>query len=146
MRALHYSLAMLLMGVVVGCGPSQRSKPPLTPDGSLIYTSDDIALMQVSTAWDVVARSGEMNMSVSTDGHTATIRNRRGHSSILFPEADMPLLIVDGVRIDNAIMLRHIAAPIIQELSITDGMHSTIKEGTGSSGGVIAIVTKSGGE
>lgn len=145
MRALHSSLAMLLMGAAVGCGPSQHVRMPLTPDGSLVFTSDDIAKMQVSTAWDVVAWSGEMNMSEATNGSSATIRNRRGHSSILFPDADMPLLIIDGVRVDDPILLQRIAAPTIEVLTITDGLHSTIKEGTGSTGGVIAVTTKSGG-
>jgi len=93
----------------------------------------------------VVAWSGEMDMSEATNGSSATIRNRRGHSSILFPDADMPLLIIDGVRVDDPMLLQRIASPTIEVLSITDGMHSTIKEGTGSSGGVIAVTTKSGG-
>jgi len=135
---------MLLMGAAVACGPSNHLRPPLAPDGSLIYTADDIAKMQVSNAWDVVAWSGEMNMSEATDGSSAVIRNRQGHSSLLFSSADMPLLIVDGVRVEDPRLLQRIPALTIQELSITDGLHSTITVGTGSSGGVINIVTKSG--
>lgn len=144
MRVIYPSMAMLLLGAAVACGPSNHLRTPLTPDGSLVYTADDIAKMQVSNAWDVVAWSGEMNMSEATDGSSATIRNRQGHSSILFSSADMPLLIIDGVRVEDPRLLQRIPAHTIQVLSITDGMHATIREGTGSSGGVIYVVTKSG--
>lgn len=144
MRVLYPSMAMLLLGATVACGPSNHLRPPLTPDGSLVYTAADIAKMQVSSAWDVVQWSGEMNMSEATDGSAATIRNREGRSSLLLASADMPLLIVDGVRINDPRILQRIAAPNIKVLSITDGMHAAIKEGTGSTGGVIAVTTKNG--
>jgi outer membrane cobalamin receptor len=56
----------------------------------------------------------------------------------------MPLLIIDGVRVDDPLLLQRIAAGDIASLTITDGMHSAIKEGTGSTGGVINVITKSG--
>ena len=144
MRVHYPSMAMLLLGATVACGPSNHLRPPLAPDGSLVYTASDIAKMQVSTAWDVVEWSGQMNMSEATDGSSATIRNRQGHSSLWLSSADMPLLIVDGVRIEDPRLLQGIPAPTIQVLQITDGIHATIKEGTGSSGGVIYVVTKKG--
>src|SRR5690348_2974954 len=140
MRVHYPSMAMLLLGATVACGPSNHLRPPLAPDGSLVYTASDIAKMQVSTAWDVVEWSGQMNMSEATDGSSATIRNRQGHSSLWLSSADMPLLIVDGVRIEDPRLLQGIPAPTIQVLQITDGIHATIKEGTGSSGGVIYVV------
>jgi len=146
MRVHYPSMAMLLLGATVACGPSNHLRPPLTPDGSLVYTADDIAKMQVSSAWDVVQWSGEMNMSEATDGSAATIRNREGHSSLLLASADMPILIIDGVRVTDPRMLQRIAAPNIRELSITDGMHATIKQGTGATGGVIEVTTKSGSD
>lgn len=144
MRVLYPSIAMLLLGVTVACGPSNHLRPPLTPDGTIVYTADDISKMQVSNAWDVVAWSGEMNMSEATDGSSATIRNREGRSSLLLASADMPLLIVDGVRVSDPRILQRIAAPNIKQLSITDGMHAAMKQGTGSTGGVIEVTTKSG--
>ncbi|HKT09876.1 MAG TPA: TonB-dependent receptor plug domain-containing protein [Gemmatimonadaceae bacterium] len=144
MRVLYPSMAMLLLGVTVACGPSNHLRPPLTPDGTIVYTADDISKMQVSNAWDVVAWSGEMNMSEATDGSSATIRNREGRSSLLLASADMPLLIVDGVRVSDPRILQRIAAPNIKQLSITDGMHAAMKQGTGSTGGVIEVTTKSG--
>ena len=146
MRVHYPSMAMLLLGATVACGPSNHLRPPLTPDDSLVYTADDIAKMQVSSAWDVVEWSGEMNMSEATDGSAATIRNREGHSSLLLASADMPLLIIDGVRVDDPLLLQRIAAGDIKSLTITDGLHSAIREGTGSTGGVINIITKSGRE
>ena len=144
MRVHYPSMAMLLLGATVACGPSHHLRPPLSPDGSLVYSASDIASMQVSTAWDVVEWSGEMNMSEATNGSAATIRNREGHSSLLLASADMPLLIIDGVRIDDPLLLQRIAAGDIKSLTITDGLHAAIREGTGSTGGVINIITKSG--
>lgn len=144
MRVLYPSMAMLLLGATVACGPSNHLRPPLAPDGSLVYTATDIAKMQVSTAWDVVRWSGEMDMSEATNGSAATIRNREGHSSLLLASADMPLLIIDGVRENDPMLLQRIAAADIKRLTITDGLHSAIKEGTGSTGGVINIVMKNG--
>lgn len=144
MRAFYPSLAMLLMGAAVACGPSNHLRPPLAPDGSLIYTADDIAKMQVASAWDVVAWSGEMDMTEATDGRAATIRNRKGRSSLLLASSDMPLLIVDGSRVEDPRVLKEISAASIGTLSITDGLHSAIPQGTNSTGGVITVITKSG--
>jgi len=144
MRAFYPSLAMLLMGAAVACGPSNHLRPPLAPDGSVIYTAEDIAKMQVSSAWDVVEWSGEMDMSEATDGRAATIRNRHGRSSLLLASADMPLLIVDGTRIEDPRVLKQISAGSIGMLTITDGLHSAIPQGTNSTGGVILIITKTG--
>ncbi len=141
MRTLGQSCAALALAMAA-CGPAHQAQPTLTPDGALVYTADEIAKMQVATAWDVVARSGRMNLAEASDGSSAVIRNRRGHSSILFPSADMPLLIIDGARVLDPRALQEISARTIERLQMIDGMQAALTEGTNSGGGVIAITTK----
>lgn len=142
MHVLSRSCATLVLGAVAACGPVRPVPLPVTPDGGLLYTAADIAKMQVSTAWDVVERSGRMNLEVSPDGRSAAIRNRQGKTSILLPSADMPVLIVDGVRLDDPRVLRGINAGSIERLRMIDGAHATLTQGTNSTGGLIDITTK----
>lgn len=143
MRMLCQTCAALAFGALVACGPAHHAEPPLTPDGALVYSASDIAKMQVSTAWDVVARSGRMNMSEATDGSSAVIRNRRGRSSILLRTADMPLLIIDGTRVSDPRALQEISAQNIEQLRMIDGLQAVLTQGTNSGGGVITVITKS---
>jgi hypothetical protein len=68
---------------------------------------------------------------------------RRGKSSILLASADVPLLLVNGIRQDDPRMLRQIAAESIAELRLVNGIQATLQQGTNSGAGMIAIITKS---
>jgi hypothetical protein len=108
-----------------------------------VLTADDIAQMRVATAWDVVERTGFVNLHESPYGDSATMSTRRGKSSILLSSADVPVLLIDGIRQDDPRVLRRIAAQTIAELRIVGGIQATIKQGTNSGAGLIAIITKS---
>lgn len=138
-RAAGIGLALLL----AACGSSMRAEPPLQPDGGRVYTSGDIDRMRVATAWDVLERTGFVDLSEAVDGSGATMRARRGRNSILLASADEPLLLVDGVRQDDVRVLRQIAATNIRELRITTGIQATVKQGTNSGAGLVEITTKS---
>jgi hypothetical protein len=127
----------------MACGPAIRAAPPLRTDGARVFTANDIAEMRVATAWDVVERTGFVNLRESTYGDSATMSTRRGKSSILLSSADVPLLLVNGVRQDDPRMLRQIAARSIEELRLVSGIQATIQQGTNSGAGMIAITTKS---
>ncbi|MGH7648605.1 MAG: TonB-dependent receptor plug domain-containing protein [Gemmatimonadaceae bacterium] len=108
-----------------------------------MISADQIAQMQVSTAWDVVERSGAVNMSEAVDGRSAEIRSRQGTNSITLMSANEPMLIIDGVRITDPRVLHSISALSIEELRIMGAIQGTVKEGTNATGGVIQITTKS---
>lgn len=135
-------LGGLLVGMVAACGPNHRVGSQLTGDGDRVITSDQIAQMQVSTAWDVVERSGAVDMSEAVDGRSAEIHSRQGTNSISLVSADEPMLIVDGVRIDDPRVLHTISAVSIERMRIMGAIQGTIKEGTNATGGVIEITTK----
>ena len=136
-------LAGLLVGTVAACGPNHRVGSQLTGDGDRVITAEQIAQMQVSTAWDVVERSGAVDMSEAVDGRSAEIHSRQGTNSITLISADEPMLIVDGVRITDPRVLHSISALSIERMRIMGAIQGTIKEGTNATGGVIEITTKS---
>ncbi|HKV99327.1 MAG TPA: TonB-dependent receptor plug domain-containing protein [Vicinamibacterales bacterium] len=132
----------MVVGAVAACGPSHRVNPSLTPDGDRVITSEQIATMQVSTAWDVIERSGVVDMSEAVDGRSAEIHSRLGTNSITLTSADEPMLIVDGVRFTDPRVLQNISALSIERLRIMGAIQGTIKEGTNATAGVIEITTK----
>ena len=135
-----------MVGVVLAimaCGPAMRAAPTRGTDGARVFTADDIARMRVATAWDVVERSGFVNLRESPYGDSATMSTRRGKSSILLSSADVPVLLVNGIRQDDPRMLRQIAAESIAELWLVNGIQATVQQGTNSGAGMIAITTKS---
>lgn len=135
-------LGGLVVGAVAACGPNHRVNPSLTPDGDRVITAEQIAAMQVSTAWDVVERSGAVDMSEAVDGRSAEIHSRLGTNSITLTSADEPMLIVDGVRFTDPRVLQSISALTIERLRIMNAIQGTIKEGTNATAGVIEITTK----
>ena len=127
----------------MACGPAIRAAPPLRADGARVFTADDIAQMRVASAWDVVERTGFVNLREAPDGDSATMFTRRGKSSILLSGADVPVLLVNGIRQDDPRMLRQIAARSIEELRLVSGIQATVQQGTNAGAGLIAIITKS---
>jgi hypothetical protein len=127
----------------MACGPAIRATPPRGADGARVITAHDIAQMRVATAWDVVERSGFVNLRELPYGDSATMSTRRGKSSILLSSADVPVLLVNGIRQDDPRMLRQIAAESISELWLVNGIQATVQQGTNSGAGMIAITTKS---
>ncbi len=135
-----------IVGVVLAimaCGPAMRAASTRGADGDRVFTADDIAQMRVATAWDVVERTGFVNLRESPYGDSATMSTRRGKSSILLSSADVPVLLVNGVRQDDPRMLRQIAAQNIEKLWLVNGIQATVQQGTNSGAGMIEIITKS---
>ena len=134
-----------VVGVVltIACGPPIRAAPPRLADGARVYTASDIERMRVATAWDVVERTGFVDLSETDDGDAATMRTRHGKSSILLSDADVPVLLVNGVRQDDPRVLRQIAARTIAQVRLINGIQATIQQGTNSGAGLIDITTKS---
>ena len=128
---------------LAACGPAIRAEPPLQPDGERIYTATDIDHMRVATAWDVLERTGFVDLRESVDGSSATVRTRRGKNSILLISADEPVFILDGVRLDDVRVLRQVAARTIQQVRLVTGIQATVQQGTNSGAGLVDITTKS---
>ena len=132
-----------LLAALAACGVPRPVDTPVTPDGGRLYTADDIAKMQVATAWDVMRRIGVFNLTPAADGRDARATTRRGRSSILLSSADEPVMLLDGVRFDDPGILRQISASSIAELRIYNGIEATVRQGTNSGAGLVDIRTKS---
>lgn len=139
----HRAVLAGLVAIVASCGPAQRVDTTVTPDGGRVFTSADIAKMHVSTAWDVMRRIGEFNLQPASEGNPARVTTRRGHNSLLLSSADEPVFLLNGIRFEDAGVLRQISAGSIAELRIYNGIQATLLQGTNSGAGLIAIRTKS---
>ena len=131
---------------VAGCAsvvPLPRQDLPL--EGRII-TREMIATTSARTAWDVVKSTGMFQMSEGSASGSGRplVRGRRGRNSILIGVADMPLLIVDGTRMNDAGYLYAIPASTIETVRILNGIDGSAREGLNSGAGVIYITRRSG--
>lgn len=138
---------VLVALAVAGCAfvaPLPRDQLP--PEGRII-THEMIAATSARTAWDVVRSTGIFQMSEGSASGSGRplIRGRRGRNSILIGVADMPLLIVDGTRMNDAGYLYAIPATTIETVQILSGIEGSAREGLNSGAGVIYITRRSGG-
>ncbi len=110
-----------------------------------IITEEMIASYNVANAWDVLQRSGAYHTSRNDSPSGATnLRSKRGKTSVVFANSDVPRLVIDGARVADLRLLRDIPARSIAWIQLLNGMDGTLFEGTNSGAGVIMIVTKAG--
>lgn len=138
--------AVLAVITIAGCAtvaPAPRDHMP--PEGRII-TQEMIAATSARTAWDVVRNTGIFQMSEGSASGSGKplIRGRRGRNSILIGVADVPLLIVDGTRMNDAGYLYAIPATTIETVRILNGIEGSAREGMNSGAGVIYITRRSG--
>ncbi len=114
-------------------------------DGRLI-TAEMIARSDAVSAWDVLRRTGAFIMSRDdAGGRPISLRTRRGRSSIVLQDADIPEVTIDGVLISDLRRLRDIPASTIEFIQLLNGVEGTTLFGTNAGAGVIIIVSKTGG-
>jgi outer membrane cobalamin receptor len=144
-----HAFTVLSIAWMYGCHTARpapiddTSLPPPTPEGRLI-TADEIARAHVSDAWELLQRAGAFIQQERADGMPARLQSRRGPTSIMLKDADAPVIVVDGVRIGDLEMLRHISADAISRVRILNGHDGTTYYGTNAGAGVIIIETKRG--
>ena len=109
-----------------------------------MITQEMIASTNAKNAWDVVKSTGMFRMSDESASTRPWIRSRRGRSSILVAAADVPHIIVDGTRMDDAAYLYVIPANSIASIQILNGIEGSAREGLNSGAGVIYITTRVG--
>lgn len=109
-----------------------------------MITQKMIASTNAKNAWDVVKSTGMFLMSDESGSRRPWIRSRRGRSSILVAVADVPHIIVDGTRMDDAAYLYVIPANAIASVQILNGIEGSAREGLNSGAGVIYITTRVG--
>lgn len=143
MRPLVVVAIAAMLGSLACSSLAPLSRDPMAPAGRLI-TQKMIASTNAKDAWDVIKRTGMFRMSDGSASTRPSIRSRRGRSSILVAAADVPHIIVDGTRMDDAAYLYVIAANSIASIQILNGIEGTAHEGLNSGAGVIYITTQVG--
>ncbi|HMA44351.1 MAG TPA: Plug domain-containing protein [Gemmatimonadales bacterium] len=139
--------AVLLAGssLAAACGhttSAAREDVMIAPDGRRIITEKAIEQSGARTAWDALQRTVPFfNFNDGTRGRPARVEHR-GRSSILL--RDQPLILVDGVELNDFTLLGGIPADDLFEIEVLTGIDATTYYGTNATKGVIRIWTKSG--
>jgi len=142
MRPLLVVAIPAILGSLACSSFAPLSRDPMAPGGRLI-TQKMIASTNAKNAWDVVKSTGMFRMSDESASTRPWIRSRRGRSSIV-TAADVPHIIVDGTRMDDAAYLYVIPANSIASVQILSGIEGSTREGLNSGAGVIYITTRVG--
>lgn len=140
---MHRSALVATFGLAACSAITPLPRDGTPPDGRII-TQEMIAATNARTAWDVVKSTGLFQMSDGSSSTRPSIRGRRGRSSILIGSADVPQLIVDGTRVNDASYLHSIPATTIDYVHILNGVDGSAREGLNSGAGVIYITRRSG--
>lgn len=131
--------------LAAACGhttSATRDDVLVAPDGRRIITEKAIEHSGARTAWDALQRTVPFfSFNDGTRGRPARIEHR-GRSSIVL--RDQPLILVDGVELNDFTVLGGIPAADLYEIEVLTGIDATTYYGTNATKGVIRIWTKSG--
>jgi hypothetical protein len=139
-------LAVALVALTA-CGSSARRPPGAanmsSSTGSRVITREQIATLNVLDAYAVIERLSGYRLAENSRGGVS-IRQRRGQTSLTNPNADRPVLVVDGAQMSDFEMLHRIRSNEIERIELISPGDATQRFGTQSSGaGAIIIVTRS---
>lgn len=111
-----------------------------TSDGRRVVTAEAIEQSGARTAWEALQRTVPFfTFKDGNRGRPGSIEHR-GRSSIVLQ--DQPMIIMDGVELNDFLPLGTIPASDILEIEVLTGIDATTFYGTGASKGVIRIKTK----
>ncbi len=138
-------LLVALAAVALGaCGIHLRPRTTPSPSANadIVITQEQIAALNVRTAWDVVKRRAPQ-LSYAENGAGQPQRMwRHGPGSLLLDET--PLLFVDGTRVSDISALAQIPATDVSVIRILTGLAATTEYGTNAADGAILVETKRG--
>ena len=135
---------LLLSAAVSGCRTGGMGMQPVRqPDGSRLISTELILRARATNAWDLLREVGtNYRFSETPLGQPAALRTTRGKSSVYLREADIPLLIVDGVRMADPLYLREIPTTILSSIRLLSGIDGATRYGLNSGAGVIIVTTR----
>lgn len=109
-----------------------------------VITEEMIAASGAATAWDVLQQGGYYRMISDGRGGRYGVHSKRGKTSMLLANSDVPRLIIDGARLSDLSQLRVMSANSIAWIQLLGGIDGGSEEGQNSGAGVIRIVSKVG--
>jgi len=144
-RANCISFTFGVLILASGCASVRPGTTKAGDHAGRIITEEKIASYGVANAWEVLRKSGAYRIVRDDDASNApNIRSRRGKTSFVLTNSDIPRVILDGARITDLRALRDIPSESIAWIQLLGGIEGTLYEGTNSGAGVILIVSKAG--
>lgn len=138
-------MAGLLAALAAGCGAGRGTTPLAahpSGTGSRVITRELIASWNVLDAYAAVERAGGYRLRDNDRGEVA-VRQRRGQTSVMNPNADRPVLVVDGAPLTDFSLLRRIRSAEIERIDLLSPGDATLRYGTLTSGaGAILVTTR----
>lgn len=108
--------------------------------GSRVITRDLIVAWNVLDAYAAVERAGGYRLRDNDRGNVS-VTQRRGQTSVTNPNADRPVLVVDGAPLTDFSLLRRIRSAEIERIDLLSPADATLRYGTLTSGAGAIIVT-----
>ena len=143
-RHRHSVVSTFTIGLLFACAhASQRpseGETQRTAHSRRIVTAETIEHSGARTAWEALQRTVPFFTFKDNNRGGAAGIEHRGRSSIVL--RDQPLVLMDGVELNDFTTLTSIPAADIREIEVLSGIDATTYYGTGASKGVIRIWTK----
>jgi outer membrane cobalamin receptor len=143
---LRLFVVLPLALLISGCSHATQQSTPTpdevltSPEGHRIITQIAIEHSGARTAWEALERTVPFFSFRDNNRGKPTRIEHRGRSSIVL--RDQPLILVDGVELNDFTSLGGMPAADIFEIEVLSGIDATTYYGTGASKGVIRIWTK----
>lgn len=132
-RAVLAAMVLIATGCA-GNASSLKSSSSAAPNAGRVIsvTPDQISQMNARNAWEIVQRSAPR---LQLSQHTG-IRHINNQGT------PRPLLVVDGMPVDDIRALRDIDANFVKFIRILGDIDGSVQYGSLGSGGVIEVVTR----
>jgi hypothetical protein len=116
-------LCLILMACTSG-------RPARATRDRTVLTAEEIAATQLVDAYEVV------------QALRPEFLRTRGPASIRQPEAEKPVVYIDGVKTGDPTTLRRVTREVVKEIRYLDSREATTRFGTGHGAGAILVTTK----
>ena len=127
--------------VLTACAARARSDSRNPPVGEVI-TAEQIRRTGASTVWEALKFTVHSHEFKEHRGQPVRITSNRGQGSMVLREE--PLIHLDGTRLTEYQVLRHMPATNVLYIQVLNGTDGTTYYGTSASAGVILIETTLG--
>lgn len=135
MRVLRLTLVAAL---AAGCSANSQDGRSGSGEPGQLITSKMIRDSGLSSGWDVL-RHYAKHLSFSEHERGPVRITRRGRESIYLNES--PILVIDGVRVQDFRTLVNLPARDIQSMRILSGSQSSVQHGIFAANGAIVVRT-----
>lgn len=145
-RRLATLTTLLLLGAAAACHPAPLAEGPTPnagPGATRVLTAEMIRRYQSTNVWDLLRECNSgFRLTESGAGLPLALQSTRGPSSLVLRDSDVPVVILDGVRLTDPFVLRDLATSAVKSIRFLNGIDGTTFYGTNSGAGVIVVNTR----